>query len=532
LGRDSAPDIHGADACCHYEKAIIFLEASSNKRIIKNTLFLYFRMFLIMAISLYSSRLILEALGVEDFGLYNVVGGIVSLFSIINGALSSGSSRFITFELGRGDPILLRKTFSASFIIHALIALLVLVVAETLGLWYVNTFLVVPKGRLYAANWVYQLSIISSMLSLTQVPYSAVIIAHERMNVYAGVSIAEGVYKLLLVFLLQYMTIDKLICYGLLVCIGSVLVQLYYRFYCFHNFSECKLMLMYEKKIYKNMLSFSLWDVMGSFTVQGNSQGINLLINYFFGVAVNAARGIAFQVETAMTMFSNNFMTAVKPQIVKLFAEGKTDKMLSLVFESSKYSFFLLYVIALPVFFEADYLLEIWLKEVPQYSVLFLRYILISRLIRTFATPVVQAVHASGNIKWLNIFGGGTAIVLQIPLTFIYYKLGYSAESAFIVMIAVSFICNFIELVIMKREIKFSILQYICKVYLTGIIVAMIAFMLLLPVRLYIFAGFLRLMLICLMSIVSVGCLVFFIGMNQKDRTKIIDMLKKKMTGF
>ena len=486
-----------------------------------------------MVISLYVSRLILEVLGVEDFGLYNVVGGIVVLFGIINGALSSGSSRFITFELGRGDPLLLQKTFSASFMIHVLVALLVFVIAETLGLWYVNSFLVVPEGRLYAANWVFQFSIISSMLSLTQVPYSAAIIAHERMNIYAGVSIAEAIYKLLLVFLLQYINImDKLILYGLLICVGSALVQLYYRFYCTHKFIECKLILVHEKAIYKNMLSFSLWDVMGSFTVQGNSQGINILINYFFGVAVNAARGIAFQVETAITMFSNNFMTAVRPQIVKLFAEGKTDRMLSLVFESSKYSFFLLYVISLPVFIEADYILGIWLKDVPQYTALFLRCIVIVRLIRAFATPIVQAVHASGNTKWLNIFGGGTSIVLQIPLTFIFYRLGFPAVSTFFIMGIASCICNFIELMVMQKEIPFSILQYICKVYLIGIVVAIIALVFVLPAYLYFPAGFLRLLLSCSMSIVSVGCSVFFIGINQENRIKIISIFRKKIIGF
>jgi O-antigen/teichoic acid export membrane protein len=490
-------------------------------------------MFLIMAISLYSSRLILDILGIEDFGLYNIVGGIVSLFGIINGALSSGSSRFITFELGRGDPILLRKTFSASFIIHVLIALLVFIFAESLGLWYVNTFLVVSEQRLYAANWVYQFSIISSMLSLTQVPYSAVIIAHEKMNIYAGVSIAEAIYRLLLVFLLQHINImDKLICYGLLLCIGNFLVQLYYRFYCTHNFAECKLMLVRDKRIYKNMLSFSLWDVMGTFSVQGNSQGINILINYFFGVAVNAARGIAFQVETAITMFSNNFMTAVRPQIVKLFAEGETDKVLSLVFESSKYSFFLLYIVSLPVFLEADFLLGIWLKEVPQYTVLFLRWILITKLIRSFATPVIQAVHASGNIKWLNISAGGISVAIQIPVSFIFYRFGYPAVSAFIIASVVAFICNFIELIVMKREIDFSILQYIYKVYLIGIIVAILVLFFLLPVYFCFVDGFFRLILSCLVSIISAGCFVFFIGMNRGDRIKIIGILKKRLRGF
>jgi O-antigen/teichoic acid export membrane protein len=273
-----------------------------------------------MSISLYTQRFILEALGINDFGLYNVIGGIVTLFTIINSALSSGSSRFLTFELGRGDQVSLKNTFSASFIIHCFIALLVFILAETIGLWYINTYLVVLPGRLAAANWVYQFSIVSAMLSLTQVPFSAIIIAHEKMRIYAGVGIAESLYKLLVVyFLLKISAFDKLIFYGLSICIGSILTQLFYRFYCIHNFNECKLLIVKDKKYYKNMLFFSVWDIIGGFTGVGNAQGINILINYFFGVAVNAARGIAYQVENALMLFSNNFMLAVKPQIVKLF---------------------------------------------------------------------------------------------------------------------------------------------------------------------------------------------------------------------
>jgi O-antigen/teichoic acid export membrane protein len=489
-------------------------------------------MLIITGVSLYTSRLILEALGVEDFGLYNVVGGIVALFTIINGALSGGSARFLTFELGRGDWVTLKKTFSASFLIHVFIALLVLLLAETIGLWYVNTYLVFPAGRLTAANWVYQFSIITCMLRLTQVPYSAIIIAHERMNVYAGVSIAEALYKLLLVYVLLYINIiDKLILYGLLVCIGSVLTQLFYRFYCIRKFKECKLMIVKERIVYKKMLSFSLWDVMGSFAVTGNSQGINILINYFFGVVVNAARGIAIQVENAMIMFSNNFMTAVRPQIVKLYAEGRHDKMLSLVFESSKYSYFLLYVIALPVFFETEYILGIWLKEVPEHTVLFLRCIILSRLVRSFATPVVQAVHATGNIKWLNLYGGGTSIALQLPSAYIFFSLGYPAVSTFVIGGVVSVICNILELLVMKKEIHFSILQYVFRVYVAGIGISIVA--LLIPLWIYyIFpGGFLRLVSICFASVFSVGVLVFSIGIDHETRKKILEIIKQRIKG-
>jgi O-antigen/teichoic acid export membrane protein len=484
-----------------------------------------------MGISLYTSRLILEALGIDDFGLYNVVGGIVVLFTIINSALSAGSSRFLTFELGRGDSVTLKKTFSVSFAIHSFIALIVFIFAETIGLWYVNScYLVVPDGRLGAANWIYQFSIISCILGLTQVPYSAIIIAYERINVYAWMSIVEALFKLLLVYLLLHIhSVDKLIFYGLLTCLWSIAIQIYYRFYCTRNFAESKLMIVKEKSIYKKMLSFSMWDVIGSFCVTGNSQGINIFMNYFFGVAINAARGVAGQVEGALTMFSGNFMTAVRPQIVKLFAEGSVNKMITLVFESSKYSYFLFYVVALPVFLEADYILSIWLKEVPEYAGLFIRCVIIIQLIRSFATPVVQAVHATGNIKWLNLYSGGTSIVLILPITYLFYKEGYPAEFAFYVIALVSILCNYLELFVMKREVSFSILKYSLCVYGTSLFISLLSIIPTYWVFQLMDTSFVRLCMVCLINLITVGVFLFFIGLSKRDRLKIISVLQEKM---
>jgi O-antigen/teichoic acid export membrane protein len=482
-------------------------------------------MLLMMGVSLYASRLVLEALGIDDFGLYNVVGGIVALFSIINGALSAGSSRFLTFELGRRDFSALKKTFSASFTIHSFIALIVFIFAETAGLWYINNYLVIPDGRLGAANWIYQFSIVSCMLSLTQVPYSALIIAHEKMKIYAWTGVAEALYQLLLVYLLLYVNFtDKLIFYGLLICLWSIALQLYYRFYCTRNFAESKLTIVKDRHIYKNMLSFSLWDVMGNFCVTGNSQGINVLMNYFFGIAVNAAHGVTFQVEKGLTVFSNNFMTAVKPQIVKLYAEGSIGKMMSLVFESSKYSYFLLYVVALPVFLEVDYILKIWLKEVPEYTALFIRCIIVIRLIRAFATPVVQAVHATGNIKWLNLYSGGASIALTLPLTYFFYKSGYPAETSFYVSGVVSILCNYLELFIMKKEISFSILSYSLRVYGISLLIALLSIAPAYCMFQSMDTSFFRLLITSITSLITIGVLVFFIGINKinKRRIKII----------
>ena len=326
---------------------------SSNKRIAKNTLFIYLRMFVVMAVSLGSSRIILQVLGVSDYGLYNAVGSIVVMFTIINGTLSAGTSRFLTFALGKKDLDEIKKTFSAAFFMHAMIAIFVLVLAETVGLWFLHNKMNIPADRFIAANWLFQFSIVSSMLSMTQVPYSALIIAHERMNIYAWVGIAEAMWKICYMIVLMKVSFsDTLIAYGALILVWSCGLQFYYRMYCVRHFPESKLSLVIDKKVCKKMLSFSLWDFVGAFCGTGNSQGLNLLINMFFGVSLNAARGLAYQVEGVVHQFVSNFMTAVNPQITKRYAEGRIIDMMNLVFESSKFGYILLFIVSLPVFLQ------------------------------------------------------------------------------------------------------------------------------------------------------------------------------------
>lgn len=483
-------------------------------------------MFLVLGVNLYASRLILEALGVDDFGIYNVIGGIVALFSTINGALASGSSRFLTFELGRNNEERLKKTFSVSFAIHFFIAIIVLILAETVGLWFVNTQLVIPSDRLAAANWVYQFSIITCLITLTQVPYGAIIIAHERMAIFAYIGLCEVLMRLGMVLLLFCFTsVDLLILYGGGICFCSVAVMMFYRWYCVRNFKESRLEIVREKSYYKSMLSFSVWDVIGFSCVAGNSQGINVLINLFFGVAVNAARGIASQAENAMLQFSRNFMQAVQPQIVKLYAQNNEKQMMNLVFESSKYSYFLLFLVSFPVILEADLVLHLWLKEVPEYASLFLRCTLIASLIRAFATPVVQAIHACGNIKWLNLISGGISLLLTVPLVYLFYKRGYPPQYAYYIVICLNVLWNLLELFILKHEIRFSVLKYSVHVYLLTLVVVLLT---ILPV-VFIFyempQGFARLLVVSLTTGVFLVLFVLLIGIKPEMRKKIIKIL-------
>lgn len=505
----------------------------NNKRILKNTLFLYTRMILILVVNLITYRLILQVLGVEDYGIYQVVGGIVLLFTILNGALSSGSSRFITFSLGKEDCQDLKNTFSVSFTIHLAMAVVIFLLLETIGLWYINTHLVVPEERMVAVNWIYQFSVLSCMLSLTQVPYSSLIIAHERMDIYAFVGVAEVIFKLVLVGTLFFIgNTDKLIMYGLLICLWSFALQGYYRYFCFRKYPESHLILVKDKVYYKSMISFSFWDMIGCFTVQGNTQGVNLMINAFFGVVYNAAFGLANQIRGILSQFSDNFMTAVIPQITKKYAERDFKRVNSLVFNASKMGFLLYAIIAVPVYFEVEYLLRLWLTEVPDKTPLFLQLTILYCLIRSFARPVVSAIHASGYIKWLNILSGGFAVLTTLPLTYALYVMGFVIETTFWVSIVNSAICNGIELWCLRKvDSSFCVTGYIRNVYIPCVILAIIVFAILYTLVMYLESSFIRLIIVGVVSTISIVAMayLFILSKGQKEaiRMKVATTISK-----
>lgn len=502
---------------------------SDNTRIAKNTLFLYFRMFLIMGVSLYTSRVVLSALGVEDYGLYNVVGGIVAMFSFLNGSLSGATSRFITFELGRKDYVKLNKIFNVALVVHVLIAFIIFFLAETVGLWFFYEKMIIPENRLNAAFWVYQISILTTFFSLSQVPYTAIIIAHEDMKIYAYVGIVEVILKLLIVYLLVVSPFDKLVFYAILLCVIQIGIILYYRYYCVKQYPESRIKLCREKDLYKNVFSFAGSDLIGNISVMAQGQGLNLLLNVFFGPAVNAARAIAYQIQGAVTQFSNNFMTAVRPQIIKSYAQGDIDGMWKLVMQSSCFSFYLMWMICLPIWLETDTILTLWLGKYPEHTASFLNLIIILCLIQTVKTPRVTIFHAMAKVFWSNITVG-VVLCMAFPLAYLFLKIGWEPESVFWASNITMILSEFVSVVVLRHFLEFSAIKYFLQVHGRCILVTIVSSII--PYLLfdkYIDAGLLRLMCTCVITTISVGITSLYLGMNASMRLKIYTIVKDKI---
>ena len=502
---------------------------SDNKRIAKNTVFLYFRMLLVMGVNLYTSRVVLKVLGFEDYGLYNVVGGIVTMFTFLNGSLGSATSRYITFELGRKNHERLNKIFNTALAIHVAIAFLIVLLAETVGLWLFYKKMTIPADRLDAAFWVYQISILTCFFTLTQVPYNATIIAYEDMKIYAYVGIAEVFLKLSVVFLLMISPIDKLVFYAMLLCLLQIGIMLFYRYYCNGHYPSCKIHMYKDKGLFKEMFSYGGYDLIGHISVLAQGQGLNILLNLFYGPTVNAARGIAYQVQGAITQFSNNFMTAVRPQIIKSYAEGNLEAMMQLVKQSSCFSFYLMWMISLPVCLEANYLLSLWLGKYPDHTVNFLILVIVSCLIQTIKTPRTTIFHATGHIKWSNIVVG-TILCAAFPLAYVALKFGGSPESVFWMANLTMFLSEFASVLVLKRYINFSIRDYLSDVHGRCLLVAAVSFIV--PYLLHdrwMSESFLRLLVTCILSTTSVAVTSLYLGMDRHLRSWLMQIIKKRI---
>lgn len=494
----------------------------NTKRVAKNTLLLYARMLLLMFISLYTSRVVLNILGEEDYGLYNVVGGVVALFSVISGTLSSAISRFITFEIGKGNNGRVGLIFSSAIIIQIVLAGIIVFLAETIGLWFLNTQMTIPDTRMQAARWVYQFSLLTFVINLLSIPYNAAIIAYEKMAAFAYISIVEGAGHLAVAFLIALSPCDKLVFYALLMCAVAVIVRILYATYCRRHFNECRFRPTYDKSILKQMFSFAGWNFIGSSSAILRDQGGNILINIFFGPGVNAARAIAVQVRGAVNQFATNFMTALNPQITKSYASGEHKYMVDLIFKGCRFSSYLLLVLALPILSNTEYILALWLKTIPEHTVRFVQLMLIFAISEAISHPLNIAQQATGNIKKYQIIVGGLQ-TLNLPLAYLALRLESAPESVFVIAIIISQCCCFGRLYIVRKTIMISASTFIKKVYLNIISVGVIASALPLLMSMLININSLgRLILACSVSILNTVIAIMYIGCSANERRKIM----------
>lgn len=501
--------------------------SANNKRIAKNTLVLYVRMFIMMAISLYTSRVVLKILGVEDFGIYNVVGGIVSMMGVINGAMSVSTTRYLTFELGKGDMVRLKQTFRMCVNIYVLLALILLILSETVGLWFLNTQLVIPDDRMVAANWVFQFSILSTIFSLLTNPYNAVIISREKMNIYAYISLADAILKLAIVYLLLVVPLDRLIVYGFMLMFLHVLNTSIYFFYCNKKYQESRYAFYWETSLFKQLLSYTGWNLFGSASSLVKGQGLNILLNMFFNPSVNAARGIAYQVNTTVSHFFTNFYTAVRPQITKYYAQQDLDNMFKLVFRSSKMAFFLILLISLPLIIEAPYVIQLWLGQLPEFVVPFMRLVLVITAVDAMANPLMTTAHATGKIA-LYQFVVGTMTILNIPISYTLLYYGGDPLTVFYISLIIAILNLFIRLWIVKRLVDFPVWDYVRTVLLTSVLVCVISAVI--PCVVYELLqddNFVRFMIVCVLSVSSSLFAMYVVGLSAEERQIVMKYAKK-----
>lgn len=502
----------------------------NNKRIAKNTLFLYIRLLFAMAVGLYTSRVILAVLGNEDFGLNSVVSSIVVMFYFLNTSMAGATSQFLTFELGRQDYDKLKKTFSAALTIHIAIAAIVVLLGETVGLWYLENKMVIPECRMIATRWVYHLSLLSAVITVTQVPYSATIIAREKMDVYAYIEIIKTLLQLGIVFLLMIGDFDKLILYAMLTVCVSLVITLIYRGYCISRYSECKYTFHSDGAIIKPMLGFSGWNLYSNLSRQAQGNGVNVILNLFFGTAINAAYGIGHQLSNAVYSFISNFTLATKPQIIKYYSKGQIREMESLMNSSTRYSFLMLFTLAMPVIMEIDFILGIWLKTVPEYTAVFGQLFLVMMLLEVFHLNLNYAIQATNRMKTASIVSGTLYLLIPV-IAYIALKLGSRViYLPLLIAIGVYVLVIATRLIIAKRLIpQLSVSRYFRNVLLLSAITSFVGFMFPFCVHHYMEEGWIRLIFTCAVSVVSMAVATYYLGMGKAMRQKVKNVISKRL---
>ena len=479
-----------------------------------------------MGVSLYTSRVILNVLGIENYGIYTIIGGVVGLFGFFNAAMSSATQRFLAIDIGRKDWDNLQKTFNSTLIVHIGIAALVLLVAETVGLWFVNNKLNIPISKIGAVNFVYQFSILSSIIAITQVPFNALIIAHEKMNVFALISVIEVTLKLLIVYLLLVSPFNKLETYSALILFVTFIVSIIYKVYCNKNFKESKFVYYNDKEMYKVLISYSGWSLFGNIAAIAKEQGINILLNIFFGTLLNAAFGIMLQVQNAVNSFVINFQTAINPQLFKYYANNELDKMFKLMFQSSKLTFYLMLLLIFPVIYNVDFILNLWLKTPPEYASSFVILNLVFLAIDNISNSLMKAVQATGKIKWYQIILG-TFIFLNLPISYLFMKLGFGPEFFLYTSIAISFLSLLFRLFYIRLLMPFPSLKFMKSVLVPIVCVIFSSYLILSFIHLKA-ESFQGLIVNSLITFIIVFVIILIIGLNKNERDSIKKIIYEK----
>lgn len=501
---------------------------TSGKRIAKNTLLLYVRMIFVMAVSLYTSRMVLDALGASDFGIYNVTGGLVTMFAFIGGTLATATQRFLSFEIGRGDKGNVGSVFSTAVVIHTALAAVVFLLGETVGLWFLNTYMNFPPDRLSAANWVFQLSLATFVIDVASVPYNAAIIAYERMKAFAYVGIIDVLARLGVVIAIIHSSCDRLVLYAALLAMIAVMLRVVYGVYCGRNFPDCRCSWRFDKATAGSMGAFVSWNLIGAVAGVGKEQGINVLLNIFFGATVNAARGVAYQVMNSISGFVSNFQMAMNPQIIKSYAAGDRKDMYMLVFRGSKYSFLLLLFLSLPVILEAPFVLGVWLKQVPDFTVVFLRIVLLTTLVDSLSNTMITVMHASGRVRDYQIVVGGISL-LALPVAYVLFKQGFPPQSAMCVSLALAVVCHFARLLLLRHTVDFPVFPYINRVTLRCLLTSVAAAIIPYLVFSTMSEGWQRFICVGFSSVFSVVACGYVLALEGEERNFVMDKARKML---
>lgn len=501
--------------------------STDNKRIAKNTILLSIRMVFVLLLGFYTTRVTLKALGVDDFGIYNVVCGFVSMFTFLNTSMSNGVQRFFNFELGKNGIDGARRVYVTSLVVQLLLLLLIVSLTETLGLWYLHNKMVITPERLVAAEWVFQFSVISFVLIIIQVPFNAAIMAHEHMNFYAFIGVLDAILKLIIVILIPFADVDRLILYGFLLMLISLLNFVLAYVYARNHFEEIHIRPLLDKRLFKSMLSFSGWNIFGSFSGMMREQGLNLILNLFFGPVVNAARGVAYQVSSGLQSFVANISTAIRPQIVQSYAQGNTSRSINLMYSLSKVSICVLYIIAYPILLEINYVLKVWLgTDVPNYTASFVVIVVLITFLNNMNSAVSAVVHATGNMCKYQVITSLTTLS-SLPVAYYSLKMGYPPNSVFGISFVFTFLMQVISLFILRSIISFSLSKYVKKVIFPFVLFVSLSFSIpLIPCHMM-REGFLRFFVVSVVSILISSLSFYWVGLDNKEKALINSFLFK-----